>query len=160
MRGFYWRSGSGNGAIRQCNPQNPEPPRTRSITKAFSQKRFLGAPSCPWWLTTSQIAPLPLERLGPRVERNSCKILEASTVDRFRARLILLIDVLIVGIVFQSTILPNFQVEPQPSGWRHIPVRRSTWQKLQRLLTEKRLWIPRNRLHVPNAAKRLGSSNA
>src|ERR1700687_240495 len=38
-------------------PQRPEPPRTRSTTKAFGLRHFLRVPSWPWWLTVSQADP-------------------------------------------------------------------------------------------------------
>src|SRR6267143_1923069 len=40
-------------------PQGPEPPRTRSTTKAFGLRHFLRLPSRPWWLAVSQTDPLP-----------------------------------------------------------------------------------------------------
>ena len=36
-----------------------EPPRARTITKAYDFKIFLRVPSWPWWLTVSQIEPVP-----------------------------------------------------------------------------------------------------
>src|SRR5258706_9043513 len=57
---------------------------------------------------------------------------------------------------------PNYQVEPRATDLarRHIPVRRGEWRKLQRLPTGKRSWIPRNRPHVPSAARKRASSSA
>src|SRR6266404_5505561 len=40
-------------------PQGPEPPGTRSTTKAFGLRHFLRVPSWPWWLAVSQTDPLP-----------------------------------------------------------------------------------------------------
>src|ERR1700682_1423029 len=40
--------------------QRPEPPRTRSTTKAFGLRHFLRVPSWTWWLTVSQTDPPPV----------------------------------------------------------------------------------------------------
>src|ERR1700687_1068559 len=64
----------GIGSVSRGNPQNPEPPRTRSITKAFGLRSFLRVPELamsaaegwPWWLTVSQIDPLPFFELTAR----------------------------------------------------------------------------------------------
>src|SRR5882762_6153965 len=41
-------------------PQRPEPPRTRSTTKALGLTHFLRVPSWPWWLMVSETDPLPV----------------------------------------------------------------------------------------------------
>src|SRR5450755_2201005 len=46
--------------FRDAVGKKPQPPRTRSITKAFALRYFLRVPSWPWWLTISKIAPLPV----------------------------------------------------------------------------------------------------
>src|SRR5258708_39939813 len=43
-----------SSSVSGWSTQNPEPPRTRSITKV-SHRRFLRVPSCPWWLYISHI---------------------------------------------------------------------------------------------------------
>lgn len=40
---------TGRGPVLRCSSQNPEPPRTRSSTKAFRLKSLLCVPSWPWW---------------------------------------------------------------------------------------------------------------
>jgi len=45
-----------------------KPPRARGITKAFSFKALLRAPSWPWWLRFRQIEPLPLRWCFPDEE--------------------------------------------------------------------------------------------
>src|ERR1039458_5323114 len=47
------------GSVSQYNGEKNEPPRTRSITKAFRLKGFLRVPSCPLWLRVLQLDPLP-----------------------------------------------------------------------------------------------------
>src|ERR1700716_1828712 len=46
------------GQFHDANPQRPEPPRTRSTTKAFGLTHLLRVPSWPWWLAFSQTDPL------------------------------------------------------------------------------------------------------
>jgi hypothetical protein len=49
-----------SGSVSRCNPQNPEPPRTRSITRAFGLRRFFAG------LVVDGFAndPLPQIQLG------------------------------------------------------------------------------------------------
>jgi hypothetical protein len=42
-------------SISRCKPQEPAPSRPRSIPKFLVLRRFLREPSCPWWLTLSQL---------------------------------------------------------------------------------------------------------
>src|SRR6202158_5499313 len=51
------------GQFHDANLQRPEPPRTRSTTKAFSLTHFLRVPSWPWWLMVSQNDPLPTRQV-------------------------------------------------------------------------------------------------
>jgi hypothetical protein len=45
----------GGVSVSRLKPQDPAPPRPRSISKFLVLRRFLRVPSCPWWLMVSQL---------------------------------------------------------------------------------------------------------
>src|SRR5260370_1185416 len=59
--------------LHNAADESPEPPRPRSITKAFGLRHFLRVPSWPWWLTISKLSEWQCARLGrPRATVPSC----------------------------------------------------------------------------------------
>src|ERR1039457_2974879 len=73
--------------VRDATGKKPQPPRTRSITKALTLRYFLRVPSWPWWLTISKIAPLPAVGLRQDASRPSsswCAVYSKSPGGMFR----------------------------------------------------------------------------
>ena len=56
-----------------------------------------------------------------------------------------------LGLAFLDT--PNYQVEPQPQGWRHIPVRRTCMAKIAKTADRKKVMDTTKSTNCPKCGK-------